>query len=341
MDADILISLVVILLPLSFISERLSNLIKLFLPAGGWLGIGNVKYRETNPVLEKRRERRIFVISLISGEVVAFALRADLFTILNSGKFGWTTDYPDAGWSWILGCFFTGFFLSWGSKFWHDLLGILLEMKKIRRVDAEQRAVEVKRKAIETRKLAEEFSDSEDEPVGPVTKNSVSERKLPKEDSITLKRIEKLHPRLRSEALGIYREILQRGIAVRFTDTLRTFEQQDALYAQGRTKPGRIVTNARAGQSFHNYGLAVDFCLLLDDGAKASWDRKADFNRNRQADWDEVVAVFAHFGWEWGGAWKRFKDYPHFQKTFGYSTARLLKLHDDGKLDNEGYVVLS
>lgn len=52
--------------------------------------------------------------------------------------------------------------------------------------------------------------------------------------------------------------------------TVRSNEEQDALYAQGRTVPGKIVTNAHAGQSAHNYGLAIDFVPL--ENGKPRWD---------------------------------------------------------------------
>lgn len=159
-----------------------------------------------------------------------------------------------------------------------------------------------------------------------------------KKDNITLQRIELLHPKLKAEAKAVYDELLFRKIPVRFYSTLRTFKEQDELYAQGRTKPGSIVTNSRAGQSFHNYGLALDFCLLLDGGKVASWDRTLDVNFNNMPEWDEIVWVFKHYGWEWGGDWTSFKDYPHVQKTFGFTTAQLLHLHNSGKVKN-GYVV--
>lgn len=78
-------------------------------------------------------------------------------------------------------------------------------------------------------------------------------------DKITLDRIKLLHPSLIAETEEIYKEIckaLTANVICRFTHTLRTFSEQDALFAQGRTKPGKIVTNAKAGLSYHNYGLA-------------------------------------------------------------------------------------
>ena len=77
-------------------------------------------------------------------------------------------------------------------------------------------------------------------------------------DQVTLKRIQLLHPKLRDEALKIYNECEQvlTNYKVRFSYTLRTFQEQDLIYQQGRTRPGQIVTWAKPGRSMHNYGLA-------------------------------------------------------------------------------------
>ena len=148
-------------------------------------------------------------------------------------------------------------------------------------------------------------------------------------DKPTLDRIQLLHPKLREEAMQIYLEICDalKGKAMcRFAYTLRTFAEQDALF---NAKPQ--VTKARGGQSYHNYGLAIDIVLILDkdgDGKfeTASWDVKSDFDGDGKSDWMEVVAIFKRYGWEWGGDWK-FYDAPHFQKTLGYSISQLQALH--------------
>ena len=166
-------------------------------------------------------------------------------------------------------------------------------------------------------------------------------------DQITLDRIKLLHPRLRDEAFLIYDEICEAltGRAMcRFSYTLRTFAEQAEIFAQGRTKPGGIVTNARPGLSAHNYGLAVDIVLVVDkngDGKfeSAAWDVKSDFDKDGKADWIEVVNIFKQYGWEWGGDWK-FYDAPHFQKMFGKSIRELLALHTAGKVDKNGFVLI-
>jgi len=157
------------------------------------------------------------------------------------------------------------------------------------------------------------------------------------EDKITLERIKLLHPKLRSEVEHIYKSqiipALSGSAYCRFAYTLRTFKEQDALYAQGRsimfdTKGKRlgIVTNAKGGQSIHNYGLALDI-VLITNGKVASWDTAKDFDKDGKPDWMEIVEIFKNAGWTWGGDWKKFKDAPHFEKPLGYTWQQLLAKH--------------
>ena len=161
-------------------------------------------------------------------------------------------------------------------------------------------------------------------------------------DPVSLTRLNALHPKLRKEAVALYGKacaVLTGRATVRIVQGYRTFEEQAALYAQGRTKPGSIVTNAKPGSSFHNYGLAIDFCLLID-GKEISWDINKDWDGDGAADWREVVKVFTDAGWEWGGAWSSLKDYPHLEKNYGKTWQQLLALHNAGKTDPAGYVIL-
>lgn len=165
-----------------------------------------------------------------------------------------------------------------------------------------------------------------------------------KYDEISIERAKGAHPKLREELIKIYHEANNKlaKSRLRFAYVLRTFDEQNDLYKIGRTKAGRVVTNARGGQSYHNYGLAVDIVLLIDRDKNgtfetASWDTRADWDGDRIADWIEVVDVFKKYGWEWGGDW-RFKDLPHFQKTFGKNWRDLKAMHDAGKTDGCGYV---
>lgn len=123
---------------------------------------------------------------------------------------------------------------------------------------------------------------------------------------------------VRMAARKLVERCYNRGVEIRITHGLRTFEQQNDLYAQGRTKPGKIVTNARGGESNHNYSLAIDFVLT-----KGGYDMTADNDGDGVADWAEVVAQAKLLGFVWGGDWKSFKDNPHFEMTFGLTIKQL------------------
>jgi peptidoglycan L-alanyl-D-glutamate endopeptidase CwlK len=163
-------------------------------------------------------------------------------------------------------------------------------------------------------------------------------------DNITKERIKLLHPVVRNEVqeavTHINTNLLGKNVRLRLAYTLRTIEEQNLLYAQGRTKPGKIVTNAKGGQSVHNYGLAFDIVILLDkngDGnfETASWDTKADNDNNGLTDWTIIARYLKSTGWSWGGDWKSFPDYPHFEKTFGHNWRSLQALYNSGNVITE------
>ena len=103
------------------------------------------------------------------------------------------------------------------------------------------------------------------------------------------------------------------GIDLLVTSTYRDNESQDALYAQGRTQPGKIVTKAKAGQSFHNYRCAVDVVPLIN--GKPVWDDTML--------WSQIGGLGKQVGLEWAGDWQTFKEYPHFQYTGGKTIKQL------------------
>ena len=151
-------------------------------------------------------------------------------------------------------------------------------------------------------------------------------------DKSTYDKIQLLHPMIREEVYKIINECnlkLTGKAQVRITQGLRTFEEQDKLYAQGRTTEGKKVTNAKGGQSIHNYGTALDIVLIIG-GKEASWDIKKDWDNDNVSDWDECVKVFAKYNWSWGGNWSSFKDFPHFEKI-GYNNWRVLAKKTKGK----------
>ncbi len=100
------------------------------------------------------------------------------------------------------------------------------------------------------------------------------------------------------------------------TSTYRDNESQNAIYAQGRTAPGKKITNAKGGESMHNYRVAFDF-VPTDAKGQPIW--------NDEVLWAKCGKVGEDLGLEWGGSWKSFKDKPHFQLA-GQTIESLKKL---------------
>jgi peptidoglycan L-alanyl-D-glutamate endopeptidase CwlK len=103
------------------------------------------------------------------------------------------------------------------------------------------------------------------------------------------------------------------GIDTILTSTYRDRASQTALYAQGRTTPGRIITNAKPGESFHEYRVAFDFVPIVN--GKAIWGDPKIFAR--------CGSIAKGIGLEWAGDWKSFKEFAHCQYTGGLTLADL------------------
>ena len=125
-----------------------------------------------------------------------------------------------------------------------------------------------------------------------------------------------LHPIVAEKVEILLEKTAERGITILITDDYRSFEEQDKLYDKGRRTPGKVVTHAEGGDSYHNFGLAVDFALQLENG-NVIWNTEYDGNGNGQSDWFEVAEIAKELGFQWGGDWHGFKDYPHLQMDFG------------------------
>jgi peptidoglycan L-alanyl-D-glutamate endopeptidase CwlK len=114
-------------------------------------------------------------------------------------------------------------------------------------------------------------------------------------------------PDLATKVRAATDSLAQAGTYLLVVSGLRTPAEQDALYAQGRTTPGHIVTNAKAGQSMHNYGLAVDVVPYLSGPAGAlNWTVSTP-------QYKAMVAAMKAQGLVWGGDWVSFPDDDHFQ----------------------------
>jgi peptidoglycan L-alanyl-D-glutamate endopeptidase CwlK len=121
-------------------------------------------------------------------------------------------------------------------------------------------------------------------------------------DAVSEKRIASLHPPFQALARSFLAECEKAGHRLRVTYGLRSMSEQAALYAQGRTAPGKIVTNAKPGQSPHNYGAAIDVVFLNGKGG-------VDWN----GPWAAIGAIGEKLGLVWGGNFKSFVDRPHFE----------------------------
>jgi peptidoglycan L-alanyl-D-glutamate endopeptidase CwlK len=117
-----------------------------------------------------------------------------------------------------------------------------------------------------------------------------------------------LLPEVRPIARALVQKAALSGIRIKVISGFRTYAEQDALYAQGRTAPGSLVTKAKAGYSNHNFGIAFDVGVFegnryLDDSPK----------------YKAVGVLGADLGLEWGGNWKTIVDQPHFQLRPGWA----------------------
>lgn len=129
--------------------------------------------------------------------------------------------------------------------------------------------------------------------------------------------ISQLHPKLQRIICALKTECENQGLKIGISECLRTSEEQDKLYAKGRTQKGSIVTNAKGSSysSMHQWGVAFDF--YRNDG-KGAYENCDGF-------FEKVGKIGKYIGLEWGGDWKTIKDLPHFQLPEWGSTAAKLK----------------
>lgn len=117
---------------------------------------------------------------------------------------------------------------------------------------------------------------------------------------VELQRWRSLQPFVQRQYIRFREAAAASGWLLALVSATRTFDEQAGLYAQGRTHPGPKVTNARPGQSWHNFGLAFDVAI-----------------RTRNSlDWTippELARIGEACGFEWGGRWRAFRDENHFQ----------------------------
>jgi peptidoglycan LD-endopeptidase CwlK len=138
--------------------------------------------------------------------------------------------------------------------------------------------------------------------VGPTKKATIAASDIAPVDPRSEKVISTLLPEVQPMARALVQKAALGGVRIKIISGLRTYAEQDALYAQGRTAPGGIVTKARGGYSNHNFGIAFDIGVFegntyLGDSPK----------------YKAVGVIGMDLGLEWGGSWKTIVDQPHFQ----------------------------
>lgn len=124
--------------------------------------------------------------------------------------------------------------------------------------------------------------------------------------------IDDLHPLLKPLCQEFLDRCADEGIRALLTCTYRSPKEQDSIYAQGRTKPGKKVTNAKGGQSKHNFEIhgkpaakAFDIAIKGPNNT-LNWDTASP-------EWKRVGRIGKSLGLVWGGDWQKLKDYPHFE----------------------------
>lgn len=132
------------------------------------------------------------------------------------------------------------------------------------------------------------------------------------EQCINSRKLDDLLPHIKAAAEKLLAQCEAVGIRLLVTSTYRNHAEQARLYAQGRSTPGKRVTNARPGYSAHNFRRAFDVVPLKD--GKVWWDAPDPI-------WQQLGKIGQDCGLEWGGNWTGFKDRPHFQDLGGKTLA--------------------
>jgi len=158
------------------------------------------------------------------------------------------------------------------------------------------------------------------------------EEKKPILPPIIYRRLEGCYPPFREQVIKFLLAAHMKGLYVYVVQGYRSFKRQDQYYAKGRRgiSGEKIVTKAKGGQSYHNYGVAIDLAFdedLIKEGVQWSWDKNLP--------WDSLGALGEAFGLGWGGNWPGFKgDLGHFHRTYGFTVKQLKEFYDAGGLKN-------
>jgi peptidoglycan L-alanyl-D-glutamate endopeptidase CwlK len=121
--------------------------------------------------------------------------------------------------------------------------------------------------------------------------------------------LELLHPTLQNLVVRFLEECKKQGLNVLITETLRTQKEQEELYSQGRTKPGKIITNCKGYQSPHCWGIAFDFCRNV----KGKEYDNSDGFFEKVGKIAKTLFDNTEYDLFWGGDFKSFVDKPHIE----------------------------
>jgi peptidoglycan L-alanyl-D-glutamate endopeptidase CwlK len=143
-----------------------------------------------------------------------------------------------------------------------------------------------------------------------------------KVDERSEKNIATLLPEVQPLARKLIETAKEQGINAKIIGGTRTYAEQNALYAQGRTKPGQIVTKAKGGYSWHNHGMAFDIGIFSENGKEYYGESES---------YAVCGQIGEALGLEWGGEWD-FVDEPHFQfNPLGLTLSEARKRTENGE----------
>lgn len=145
-------------------------------------------------------------------------------------------------------------------------------------------------------------------------------------DTPTRERLGELFPPFADKIFKVYYHMYTKyGMLMRCTEGLRTYEKQAQLYAQGRTSPGKIITNAKPGQSLHSFGLAADSCFSGNDPFLDRSMRSGEL-------WSAFGSLVKMEDLSWGKEIPGLNDYVHVEKRYGMALGDLQYLMSQGGL---------
>tara|TARA_R100000808_G_scaffold260_3_gene1568 strand:+ start:3005 stop:3565 length:561 start_codon:yes stop_codon:yes gene_type:complete len=151
-------------------------------------------------------------------------------------------------------------------------------------------------------------------------------------DARSKKAIESLNKKVQPEFIKLMQIAKARGkiygVDIKAISGHRSYFEQQTLYAKGRTRPGNIITYAKAGYSRHNFGLALDLGVFSLEGDYLDSSNPTLVGKIYKSIWNNCEADKLNI--EWGGNWKRFKDTPHFEYKTGLSLAQMREYKKEG-----------